>query len=151
MTATNRIAEQRTRLGVTMDQLANRCGWPKAKISRLESGSVTLDRKSLETIANELEIEPWELLNNPAEYQGTTPAASKFLLDFALGLMAAAETEQERLAVLTIFKKAAFANSLTIEDAATLIEGVMGATEGDAWRVTLKEAVEFAEDHGGEN
>jgi transcriptional regulator with XRE-family HTH domain len=54
-------------IGLTQQALADATDWQKSKVSRLVSGFTPYDRDIINTIADALHIQPFELLMNPAE------------------------------------------------------------------------------------
>jgi transcriptional regulator with XRE-family HTH domain len=54
-------------IGLTQQALADAADWQKSKVSRLVSGFTPYDRDIVNTIADVLHIQPFELLLDPAE------------------------------------------------------------------------------------
>ena len=60
----NRIVELRNAHGLSEDALADRLGWLKSKVHRLETGGTELNLRDMRQIAAALGIRPSELLND---------------------------------------------------------------------------------------
>ncbi len=60
----SRLASIRNRRGLTQEQLAERLGWVREKIAKLERGDIWFSRDSASQLAKALDCGIWELMED---------------------------------------------------------------------------------------
>jgi len=79
------IRRLRTTQGKTMEALAWAAGASKSYLSRVEAGKNAPSLNMLRALANELEVEPWELLKEPRSKSPDVLVATKSSADRLMG------------------------------------------------------------------
>lgn len=61
------VKDRRRSVGMTQDDLAEKCGIYRTYLSRIEGGIANPSLLVLAAIANALQVEPWELIRDRAK------------------------------------------------------------------------------------
>ena len=89
-----RVKELRIATGLSQEAFADRCGFARSYMSRIERGGSNASLDAIEVLANALSVEPWQLLasdsskdDDPELLVHTRPMARALILDLRVVAM----------------------------------------------------------------